>query len=96
MQAGTVGDTYIFELYESDGVTAFSTTGASVSIAISNPLGVVSTVIPTVSSNQLQFSTTGTTFPGPGNYQLQAILSYGSGQISKSRVITISISNSLE
>lgn len=96
MQAGAVLDTYNFNLFESDGSTPFVMTGATVTVAVENPLGAVQTITPTVSSNTVQFQTSASTFPTAGTYHLQIILRFGNGAVSKSRVFPVVILNSIE
>jgi len=92
MQALTSGDQYSYSLVQGDGVTPLVMTNvASVKVAISLP-GLGSTSQSTsvsLAGNVASFVTALTptpTFPIAGTYEIQFIVTYISGAISKSRV----------
>lgn len=92
MQALTSGDQYSYSLVQSDGVTPLVMTNvATVKVAISLP-GLASTSQSTAVSlagNVASFVTTlapTPTYPIAGTYEIQFIVTYASGLVSKSRV----------
>jgi hypothetical protein len=98
MQQLTVGDTYAYTLVETNGVTPLPTANIqTVVAAILPPSGPLDTATPvTLAGNVATFTTTLQTFPSPGTYQLQFIVTYTTGVISKSRVYPIQILPSID
>lgn len=100
MQAATTGDYYQYTAFETDGVTPLNMSGySSVTLAIKDPYGNVLTYTPSVNVGPpviFYFYTTNTMFPKGGNYQLEFVINYGSGQVSKTRVDTLEILPSID
>lgn len=97
MQAATVGDTYSYTAYETDGVTPINLSGmSSIVLAIQDPFGNTLTYTPSVSGNVFTFVTTANMFPLGGIYKVQFVVNYTGGNISKTRVATVTISPSID
>lgn len=101
MQAATTNDTYVFNLFNTDGVTPFATTGAAVNgvaLLIKSPTSLQTiTAGPQliVGTNSVTLKTLPTHFPVAGVYQVEIIVTFQDGTVSKSRVFPITIAKSL-
>ena len=104
MQAGAVNDVVTINLVQSDGVTPYATTGySSAQVVIRPPTSLTTyniattgtTPILTVNTNSVVFKTIATTFPTAGTYLLQVLVTFPDGTITKSRMLTLIILESL-